>query len=178
MEEFLALYAVEEFHHFSPCLDRAVSPEQMRKVFVKFMQDYPAQQYVSGQWFRKKVSADEMIAIMVLKKALYYGLCPGPKLGLKPHMEYCTQFDHLNGEIGTRNARDEPVFVRFLATGKGLIEGQLASGEVLLTGCNGGQSEYKHWMFVTCPAGHVSAPSLAEENRETVVSSRYSCVSR
>ena len=75
-----------------------------------------------------------------------------------------------------RNVCDQPVNVQFMEQGKGVIERQLAPGEVLVARRERGQGRW--WMFSTCPPGHVSALALSEENNDAIQRSVYSCVHR
>ena len=161
---FLHLWASKEIHGFVPCLSVEISPEQMRKVFVKFVQDNPAQE-------------EGPSAVIALEKALYYGLCPGPELGLKPHMEQCISWDRADGGQGARNLCEGAVSIEFVSrSGNNLemeVERRVIPGKSFLADP---KLSRMPWMFTVCPVDHISSPSFGEENGDAIRASRYSCV--
>jgi hypothetical protein len=158
---FLHLMASSEIHGFVPCLEWEVRSEQMREVFVNFMRDNPAQETGSS-------------AVIALARALYYGLCPGPELGLKPHMEQCISWDPVGGQHGARNLCDEEVVIEFASRSREIerleIPGKSFRADKRLSGMP--------WMFTVCPNGHVSSVLFDAENSDAIRASRYSCVRR
>lgn len=161
----LHLMGSADIHYFVPCTQFDRSPEDIRTIFLRFVGEYPAQ-------------VNDSAAVIGLGKALYYGLCPGPEQGLKPHMEACTTWDYENGKFGTRNVCDKAVFVQLREEGRSLIETELKPGEALLTGRTREQQRRGWWMFSACPVGYVSLPAFTEANKDEIQASRYSCVPR
>ena len=159
----LHLMASADIHYFMPCIQLDVPQEDIRAIYLHFVSEYPAQ-------------TSDLAAVISLAKSLYYGLCPGPERGLKPHMEACTTWDYENGEFGTRNVCDKAVFVQFKEEGQGLIERELKPGETLLTGRSREPDRRVWWMFSTCPLDYVSTPVFTEANKDEIQASRYSCV--
>lgn len=158
---FLHLWASSEIHGFVPCLEWKVRPEQMREVFVKFMRDNPAQQTGST-------------AVIVVEKALYYGLCPGPELGLKPHMEQCISWDPVGGQFGATNLCDEEVAIEFVSQSREIERLEIPGKSFLASSKLSGMP----WMFTVCPMGHGSSVPFQTENSDTIRASHYSCLRR
>ena len=163
---FLHLMASSEIHGFVPCLEWEVRPEQMREIFVKFMRDNPAQQTGAS-------------AVIAFEKALYYGLCPGPKLGLKPHMEQCISWDPVGGQHGASNLCEEAVVIEFVSEYRG--ESDMEIGRLVVPG-KGFRADSKlsgmPRMFTVCPIDHISSVPFEAENSDAIRASHYSCVRR
>jgi hypothetical protein len=157
----LHIWGSREIHKFVPCLQVEVRSEEVRTILLDFVRENPEQ-------------PRDTTAVIILAKALYYGLCPGPEQGLKPHMEQCTKWGYDNGQFGTKNVCDKAVFVQFQEKGEEVIEQQLNPGEALRTGRT--RASRGWWMFATCPAAHHSSPALSQENNDAIRASRYSCV--
>lgn len=165
-DAFLHFWGSKEFGGFAPCLAVETRPKQMREVFVKFMQDNPAQQTGST-------------AVMALEKALYYGLCPGPQRGLKPHAEQCISWNRVEGHDGAKNLCDEEVAIEFVSKLGGdsnleierlEVPGEAFRADSKLSGMPP--------MFTVCPIGYVSSVPFNAENSDAIRASRYSCVRR
>ncbi len=157
----LHLWGSGEFYEFVPCVLQKMTSEELVDVLLQFIREHPEQRR-------------ETTAIIMLAKALFYGVCPGPELGLQPHMEQCTKWDLRDGLFGTVNSCDQPVAVRYQIEDDPPIERRLEPGEVVSTG----STERPAWWFMTCPVGYVSTVSLFPENREAISASRYSCIEK
>ncbi len=162
----LHLWASSEFGSFAPCLAVKVRPGRMKEVFVEFMRENPAQETSSS-------------ALITLEKALYYGLCPGPERGLKPHMEVCISWERDGDKHGARNTCDETVVVEFVPKYRGnsdmqverlVIPGKTFQADSKLSGMPP--------LFTVCPIDYISAVPLQAENSDAIRASRYSCVRR
>lgn len=159
----LHLFASEDFYEFRPCLQTVISPQQVRNILLEFIRDNPDQQRGST-------------AIVILAKALFYSLCPGPAQRWKPHMEQCTTWGYDGGQFGTENTCDKAVVIQFMAEGQRAIERLLNPGETFRTGLSRSQIDRGWWMFTTCPVGYVSSVPFLSKNNEVIRASRYSCV--
>ena len=163
-DAFLHFWGSKEFGGFAPCLALETPPKQMREVFVKFMRDNPAQQVGTT-------------AVIALEKALYYGLCPGPQRGLKPHVEQCISWERVEGHDGARNLCDEEVAIEFVSKLGGdssfeIERLEVQGGAFRLNSKLSGMPP----MFTVCPTGYVSSVPFQAENSEPIRASRYSCV--
>lgn len=160
----VALWASKEFHHFVPCVPRDLSPEQGKAVLLRFAADYPEQQRGPH-------------AIELMAKALFYGYCPGPRLGhLRPNREQCLEWNEFDGTFGARNTCDRTVTIRFLLRQqRQAVEQQLAPGKVFSAGMSRQQVDAGAWMFTACGVGEVSSIALVQQNRQRIADSLYSC---
>lgn len=162
---FVHLFASKQIHEFQPCLQKSIGPQQTRNILLEFVHDNPEQQ-------------QDSTAIIILAKALFYGLCPGPAQQLKPHMEQCTKWEYDGGEFGTKNTCDKGVAIQFMVEGQQAIELQIKPGKAFSTGLSRSDTGYSWWMFTTCPAGYVSSVPFQPENQVAIAASRYSCVKK
>jgi hypothetical protein len=162
MDLIVHFFASEEIHEFQPCLQKSIGPQQTRNILLEFVHDHPEQQR-------------ETTAIIILEKALFYGLCPGPAQQIKPHMEQCTRWEYDSGEFGTENTCDKSVAIQFMVEGQQAIERQIKPGKAFSTGLSRSDISRGWWMFTTCPAGYVSSVPFLPENKSAIAASRYSC---
>ena len=159
IDTFAHLMGSGEYYGFQPCVQATINPQEARSILLEFIRDNPEQQR-------------DTTAIMILAKALYYQVCPGPKQHLQPHMEQCTTWDYDNDQFGTENTCDEAVVIQFLTKDQPMIERQLNPGEAFRTGS---QIDRGFWMSTTCPVDYVSSIPFLPENRLEIGASRYSC---
>lgn len=159
----LHLWASEEFYEFRPCLQVVTSSQQVKNLLLEFVHDNP--EYQQGA-----------TAIVILAKALFYVLCPGPAQELKPPIEQCTTWGFDSGQFGTENTCNKAVVIQFMAKDQRPIERMLNPGEAFRTGLSHSQIGQEWWMFTTCPVGYVSSVPFLPENNDAIRTSRYSCV--
>lgn len=155
------LFGSEEFFQIRPCIDIEVDPQQAKDILLAFVRSNPEQQRDST-------------GIIILAKALYYGLCPGAENGMMLHKEQCTTWGDMNGRLGTTNTCDKAVIVQFMGNDQVVIEHELSPGDVFDTGLT--RSETSFWMFTTCPVGYVSSVPFKKKNNIAIRASEYNCV--
>ena len=161
----LHLFASSEFHRIRPCVRITTSPQQAKKILLQFISENPEQQLNSS-------------AIMLLAKALFYGLCPDPtSQHLKPNLENCITWSHLGDKYGAKNICNKTVVIEFVSkfTDKPSlkIEREVIPGNTFSTDSNLSRMP---WRFTVCPVGYVSSVPFLPENEEDIRDSRYSCV--
>ena len=155
----LHLFASREFHGIRPYVRITTSPQQAKKILLQFIRENPEQQLNSS-------------AIMLLAKALFYGLSPDPiSRGLKPHMENCIKWVRKNEKHGAMNICDKSVVINFnfnKIEQQVVIPGKTFSKDSRLS--------QMPWMFTACPVGYVSSVPFLPENEKEIRASSYSCV--
>lgn len=159
------MFGTADFFEFAPCVRPELSAQGMKEVLLRFVRDNPEQQ--RGAY-----------PVLLLQKALFYGVCPGPSAGLKPHMEQCTEWDYEGNEYVARNTCNRPVVVRFQAAmiaSEQTKESQVNAWQTFRTGLTRFEMEGNDWIFTVCPVGHVSDVPFSPQNAE-IRASRYSCV--
>jgi hypothetical protein len=154
-----------EFLAFQPCVHKAMTPEQIRKILLEFVRENPEQQI-------------NMSASMLLERALFYDYCPGPtERNLKPHLENCITWTQDDGKRGIKNSCNTAVVFEFVA--KSATEPALKTERQVIPG-NTFNSDpalaAKPWAFMVCPVGYVSAIPFESKNTGAIRASIYSCV--
>lgn len=153
---------------FLPCFERESSAQEMREALLQYVRDNPEQQ--RGAY-----------AVLLLQKALFYGVCPGPSARLKPHMEQCAEWGYDGDEYVAKNTCNRPVVVRFqsaMIASEQTKEGQVNARQTFRTGLTRFEMEGSDWIFTVCQVGHVSDVPFSPENAEPIRASRYSCVKK
>lgn len=158
-----AVFVTADFFAFTPCVNPKLGGQEMKEILLRFVGDNSEQQ------------RDEF-PIMLLEKALFYGACPGPQLGLKPNVEHCTEWGYDRNEYVAKNTCDRPVVVRLQSAGEQAIEGQVKPRQTFRTGLMRLQIEAGSWLYTVCPVGHVSSVPFSPEHAKTIRASHYSCV--
>lgn len=154
-----------EFMAFRPCVHKAMTTEQIRKILLEFVRENPEQQI-------------NMSAIMLLERALFYDYCPGPtERNLKPHLENCITWTQDGGKRGIKNSCNTSVVLEFVSkkpteptfkTERQVIPANTFNTDPELAA--------RPWAFTVCPVGYVSSIPFESKNTGAISVSIYSCV--
>lgn len=154
---------IDEFHQVFPCLPFDAGPEQIKAALLEYV----------------KKNAEENLndrtptAIMLLAKAAFTEICPGP--GYLPHIESCVKWQEFDGLWGGKNLCAEDIDIQFFLVSKGQTSGAiLAPGDVFLTGFDKDQVDADDWMYTACPSGYQSTASFFDHEIK-VRRSQYYC---
>jgi hypothetical protein len=134
------MFVIADSLAFRPCFERESSAQEMKEALLQFVRDNPEQQ--RGAY-----------AVLLLQKALFYGVCPGPSARLKPHMEQCAEWDYDGDEYVAKNTCNRPVVVRFQAAmiaSEQTKERQVNAWQTFRTGLTRFEMEGSDWIYTVC----------------------------
>jgi len=143
-----------------PCIERDAESRSIIASIYAFADDYPELLQLDSQ-------------TTFLTKALFYGLCPGPKEHLSPHMEHCTNWENKKGSLNlvTDNNCSKPIYIQFKTDSSPVIEGKIDPGERFNT-----EHYSTRYIYTACRSGYASSVPLSKENWETISRNHYHCV--
>jgi len=154
---------IDEVYQSFPCLPFDASPEQVKIALMEYVDKNPGQQW----------NDETPTAIMLLSKAVFQEICPGP--GNLPNIESCTKWQDFDGQWGSKNLCAEDIDIQFFLVSKGQTVGaMLAPGDVFLTGFEKEQVDADGWMYTACPSGYQSTASFVDDS-DLVKHSQYHC---
>ena len=154
------LWAYQIMHFLVPCIPMDTGTESLIEVLISFARQYP------------ELAATDTPTLL-LAKAFYYGLCPGPRDGLLPHLEHCLSWQHEQRSLVTGNSCSKPVQIQFSTDGSQVIEAEIDPGELFDS-----KVFSRRYIFAACRPGYTSSVPFSPQNWETLKSSRYHCVER
>lgn len=145
--------------YLPPCIERDAESRRLIASIDAFADDY-----------RELLQLESRITFF-LTKALFYGLCPGPREHLSPHMEHCTDWNYKGDDLGVENSCGETISIRFQADPGPVMEAKIKPEERFRTGLSS-----RKYISTACRPGYVSSVPFSKENWEKISRSYYHCV--
>lgn len=155
---FAHLYGLGIMHFLRPCIPRETEIQDMINKVDKFTRQYPELVLVDSP-------------TLLLTKAFYYELCPGPVDQTFPHMEHCVSWESKQGSLVTENNCGKPINIQFKTDSGPIIEGKIDPGKVFDT-----KRYSTRYIFTACHTGYISSIPFSVENWEAIRGSNYHCV--